>query len=212
MSVEWWALWISLASFCVALLSAWMVHFRPASLAGTLSHVVTWQFSSWKGEVPSGEVCGRFLTPSIWLGNSGSATAVIEEVRLLFESDAKDFIAYPISKVGLDIVENPGAWSGKAGLGNKGPMPGIAIKGGDEWRNEYAFSAKLKDFERLYGAGVLKVQVKLAKKKGWVTVISEKFNFGVKPYHLEPLSFMGNVCGSMTGYVYSDAWHRRRES
>ena len=121
------ALCVSLVSLYVSVRSTWTINFRPGKVVANVPYLVMWQFSSWRGEYPTGEVCNRYITPSIWLGNVGALPVVVEELRLRIESDARDFVAYPVAKVGLDVVEDQIQWKGKLSLSGGGPMSGFVI-------------------------------------------------------------------------------------
>lgn len=204
------ALCVSLLALYVSARSTWAINFKPGRVVANVPYLVIWQFSSWKGEHPTGDVCNRYITPSIWLGNVGALPVVVVELRLRIESKSGDFIAYPVAKVGLDVVEDQSQWKGKMSLTGGGPMPGFVIGRGGEWRNEYAFSTKLEEFEKLLGETTLHVEIREPGKNDWRSVMQECFNFGTHPYHLQPLKFSNSVSGSTRSFVYSRSWHERR--
>lgn len=204
------SLWASLFALYVSIRATWTINFRPGKLVSNIPYLVMWQFSSWKGEKPTGEVCSRYITPLIWLGNVGALPVVIEELRLNFKTTSGEVIVYPVVKVGIEVVEDPDKSEGKLGLVGAGPMSGFVVGRGGEWRNEYAFHAKQEDFEKLVGEVVLRIEAREQGKRRWRTIHKELFNFGPKPNHLEPLKNAGWVSGSMRNYVYSKSWHERR--
>jgi len=163
--------------------TSWAVNFQPRKLIATLPYVVTWQFSSWLGDRPSGKPCNRYITPNIWVGNDGAIPILVEDMRLKYKSGTELFYAYPMHKVGLSIIENPTNWKGQASLGHGGPLAGFVVRKGDDWRNEYVFSAPLKEFEKLIGKGILTIEVKIAGKRKWKHLVSEHFDFGEHPQH-----------------------------
>lgn len=210
-SLEILALIISLLALYISARSTWAIHFKPGKIVANVPYLVMWQFSSYAGERPTGDVCNRYITPCIWLGNVGALSVLVEEIRIRIVSETGECTAYPVAKVGLSIVEDPIAWKEKVALTGGGPMPGFAIRGGDEWRNEYAFSTKLERFENLTGPCNLHVEVKESGKEGWNSIKSEKFDFGSHPHHLRPLKEGNQVSGSQLNWVYSMEWRQRRE-
>ncbi len=204
------AIIISLASLYISVRIAWETIFRPARIVAVMPHCVMWQFSSWKGDRPTGEVVSRQITPYLRIRNFGAKPIVIEDLRISFVSKNSCVRAYPVSKVSEDVIEAPGNNQRQYGLGEGAPFSGIALSSNEEWKNSYAFSMNLKDYEILVGEVEVSVEIRVGGNKNWKVVHKDRFSFGTMPYHLRALKTETTTTGSTSNHVYSSRWEESR--
>ncbi len=211
MSLAALAIIISVLSLYVSGRVAWETTFRPAKLVAVMPHCVMWQFSSWRGDKPTGVVVSRNMTPYLRIRNFGAKPVVIEDLRLCFIGSEGKVFAYPVSKVPQDVIEAPGNNTRRHGLGEGAPFSGIALASGEEWMNSYAFSMAVKDYEQLINDVKLVVEIRRGGQKIWEEVLNDIFSFGSMPFHLQPLKTATIVAGSMNNHVYSKRWNDARK-
>lgn len=204
------ALIVSFFACAISGATAWFTILRPARISAVMPHCVMWQFSSWIGDRPSGDVVSRQMTPYLIIRNLGARPVIIEDLRIRFVTDQGDVEAYPVSKVPNDVIEAPGNNRRKDGLGEGAPFSGIILSPGEEWTNSYAFSMNVESYELLKGDVRIYVEIRKGGKEKWKEVLKDVFAFGAMPYHLRPLKGEGNVSGSMNAHVYSKRWNDAR--
>ncbi len=206
------ALAVSVLSLYVSGRVAWHNSFRPAKIVGAFPHLVVWTLSSYKGDRPTGDIASRYITPSFWLSNTGAREALIEDIRLSFEpSVGADFFAYPVSKVPIEAVESPTLFHEYDRLGLGGPFNGFCLTRDEVWICCFAFATKMQNYERLKDSVRTDVQVCYGRKRRWVTVLSDRLEFGSNPIHLQGLNHGSVAAGAMINHVFSTSWNSRRE-
>ncbi|MEW8232528.1 MAG: hypothetical protein AB2745_19560 [Candidatus Thiodiazotropha endolucinida] len=207
MEVELIAIFFSLLSLYVSVRVAWDTRFKPASLSVVMPHFVFWQFSSYKGQSPTGEVVSRKHTPALCIRNFGAKPEIIEDIRITFKNNGNEVISYPVSVVSIDIIEAPSKNRGNRELGEGAPFLGISLAANEEWKNTYAYSMKVADYEILVGDVEVYVEVRTRNKKKWKSIYSDTYSFGTHPHHLRPLKQEGVMTiGSSNAHVYLKRW------
>lgn len=203
---------ISIIALLLSGLIAWDLYFKPAKIVGTFPHLTIWTLGKFKGDSPTGEISSRHITPSFWLGNIGAKNILIEDVRLFFRtSDGNNVIAYPTNLVPLEAIETPFKFNDYKSLRMGGPFFGFAIKPSEGWKSRYSFHASEENIKKLKGDVTVDVQITIKSKVNWKTVISEVYEFGSHPIHLQSLtSLSGHHAGSRMNYVLSKSWNERR--
>jgi hypothetical protein len=204
------AIAISIVALIISGITAWFTVLRPAKISAVMPHIVMWQFSSWIGDRPTGDVVSRQMTPNLIIKNLGARPLIVEDLRIRFITDQGDLEAYPVSKVPDDVIEAPGNNKRWDGLGEGVPFSGIILSPGEEWTDFYAFSMNVKSYELLKDEVKTCVQIRKGGNEKWMTVIDDIFAFGSMPFHLRPLKGDNTVSGSMNAHVYSKRWNDAR--
>ena len=101
------AIFIALLSLYVSVRVAWETSFKPAKIVAVMPHCVMWQFSSWKGDKPTGDVVSRQMTPYLRIRNFGARHIVIEDLRIKFKTTNAIVFSYPVNKVAEEVIEAP---------------------------------------------------------------------------------------------------------
>ncbi|CAG1769589.1 hypothetical protein BAC3_00395 [uncultured bacterium] len=201
---------VSIVALVISGATAWFTTLRPARISSVMPHCVMWQFSSWIGDRPSGDVGSRQMTPYLIIRNLGARPVIIEDLRIRFITDQGDVAAYPVRKVPNDVIEAPGNNRCKYDFGEGAPFSGIILSPGEGWTNSYAFSMDVKSYELLKGDIRIYVEIRKGGNEKWKEVLEDVFAFGSMPYHLRPLKGEGSVAGSMNAHVYSKRWNDAR--
>ena len=172
-----------------------------------MPHCVMWQFSSWKGDRPTGDVISRQMTPYLRIRNFGIKPVVIEDLRIKFKTQNSAVFAYPVNKVADEVIEAPGNNNQQLGLGQGAPFCGISLAANQEWKNSYAFSMSVNDYEILIQDVNVYVEIRTGGSNKWKTIHKDIFSFGSMPYHLRPLKTDTTATGSRNSHVYSKRWN-----
>ena len=207
MSLNEAAIIIALLSLYVSIRVAWETSFRPAKIVAIMPHSVMWQFSSWKGDKPTGDVVSRQMTPSLRIRNFGARPVVIEDLRIKFKTSSTTVFAYPVNKVAEEIMEDTSNNKYQHGLGHGSPFCGISLASNQEWKNSYAFSMNVKDYEALIDDVNVSVEIRKGGSDKWKSIHKDIFEFGSMPYHLRSLKTETTAAGSTISTVYSKRWN-----
>lgn len=172
-----------------------------------MPHCVMWQFSSWKGDKPTGDVVSRQMTPYLRIRNFGARHIVIEDLRIKFKTTNATVFSYPVNKVAEEIIEAPSNNNQQHGLGQGAPFCGLTLAANQEWKNSYAFSMNVQDYETLIGDVNVSVEIRNGGSRKWKSIHEDIFAFGSMPYHLRPLKTETTTTGSTSSHVYSKRWN-----
>jgi len=204
------AIAISIVALLISGTTAWFTVLRPAKISAVMPHCVMWQFSSWIGDRPTGDVVSRLIVPDLIIKNLGARPLIVEDLRIRFITDQGDLEAYPVSKVPVDVIEAPGNNKRWDGLGEGAPFSGIILSPGEEWSNSYAFSMNVKSYNLLKGDVRTCIEIRKGGNVKWIEVLEDVFAFESMPFHLRPLKGDSTVSASMNAHVYSKRWNDAR--
>lgn len=206
------AILLSIISLYISINVAWISHFKPAELVCTFPHLVIWTRGRYMGNRPTGEIASRHIAPSLWLGNSGAQSILIEDIRLLFVTrQGEKIAAYPMNKIPTEAIESPNTFHDYNLLMLGGPFFGFSLSRSEGWKSTYSFSMKEEYYHKLKGEVVVEVQIVEPKKQEWHSVHKETFDFGTHPIHLQGLVNGTIVAGELMNHVLSSFWIKRRQ-
>ncbi|BBO66099.1 hypothetical protein DSCA_00290 [Desulfosarcina alkanivorans] len=194
---------ISIVALAASFLVPYLAYLRPAKVIGSISHVVTWRFSS----LNNGKITDKKLTPSFWLGNIGARPIIIEDIRLhLKDSNGIECNAYPVNSVPLEAINYSTEFNdyGKLSLG--GPFQGFSLAPSEKWQSTYNYSVKDDCFKKIRGLTNVYVEIKSKGKNIWEEVLNDKLLVGNNGF--SPGRMLGPV---ESRHIYTEKWKQRKE-